>query len=89
MARIETERNGAVMTLINNDPATRNSLVEEFYLGANEALRQAEAQLSMASADRDSASAEYDSQNAQLERIRTLTGRGAGSASALQDHLMP
>ena len=49
------------------------------------ALRQAEAQLSMASADRDSASAEYDSQNAQLERIRTLTGRGAGSASALQD----
>lgn len=43
MARIETERNGAVMTLINNDPATRNSLVEEFYLGANEALRQAEA----------------------------------------------
>ncbi|MEN0654353.1 MULTISPECIES: efflux RND transporter periplasmic adaptor subunit [Hyphobacterium] len=49
------------------------------------ALRQAEAQLAMATADRDAASAEYDSQNAQLERIRTLTGRGAGSTSSLQD----
>lgn len=49
------------------------------------ALRQAQAQLDMATAERDSASAEYDSQNAQLERIRTLTGRGTGSASALQD----
>lgn len=49
------------------------------------ALRQAQAQLGMATAERDSASAEYDNQSAQLERIRTLTNRGAGSASALQD----
>ncbi|MAL10201.1 MAG: hypothetical protein CMF74_11115 [Maricaulis sp.] len=49
------------------------------------ALRQAEAQLAMASAERDAASSELDSQRAQLERIRTLTNRGTGSASALQD----
>ncbi len=47
MARVEIERDGAVVTLVNNDPASRNSLVEEVYLGLTEALGLAEADASI------------------------------------------
>ncbi|RAI04124.1 enoyl-CoA hydratase [Acuticoccus sediminis] len=43
MARVETHQDGAVLTLVNNDPASRNSLVEEVYVGLTDALKAAEA----------------------------------------------
>lgn len=43
MARTETHRDGAVLTIVNNDPATKNALSAEFYVGAFEALKAAEA----------------------------------------------
>ncbi|WP_075222573.1 oxepin-CoA hydrolase, alternative type [Acuticoccus yangtzensis] len=43
MARVEVDRNGPVLTLVNNDPASRNSLVPEVYLGLTDALGLAEA----------------------------------------------
>ncbi len=36
--RILIERDGRVLTITNNDPATRNSLSPEFYLGLREAI---------------------------------------------------
>ena len=47
MARIETSRDGAVLTVVNNDPATRNALSVEFYDGAREVLQAAEADASV------------------------------------------
>ncbi|UOM33223.1 oxepin-CoA hydrolase, alternative type [Acuticoccus sp. I52.16.1] len=47
MARVEVERDGAVLTIVNNDPATRNSLVPEVYLGTTDALKAAEADASV------------------------------------------
>ena len=39
--RILIERDGRVLTITNNDPATRNSLSPEFYLGLREAVDEA------------------------------------------------
>lgn len=69
-----------------DDPVEQGRLLARIDPAPFEAeLRQAEAQLAMAAAERDSAAADFDQQTAQLERIRTLTNRGTGSASALQD----
>lgn len=69
-----------------DDPVEAGDLLARIDPAPYEAeLRQAQAQLAMSTAERDSASAELDSQRAQLDRIRTLTNRGTGSASALQD----
>ena len=41
MGRIELSRDGAVLTVVNNDPATRNSLSWDFYEGFREAVEKA------------------------------------------------
>ena len=41
MGRIETRRDGGVLTVVNNDPATRNSLSWEFYDGFRDAVEKA------------------------------------------------
>lgn len=43
MARILTSRAGAVLTVVNNDPATKNALSWEFYDGFRETIETAEA----------------------------------------------
>lgn len=43
MARVETDRQGAVLTVVNNDPQTRNALSKDFYIAFNDVLKQAEA----------------------------------------------
>ncbi|WP_420391494.1 oxepin-CoA hydrolase, alternative type [Acuticoccus sp.] len=47
MARIEQQRTGSVLTLVNNDPATRNSISADFYVGMREALTAADADRSI------------------------------------------
>jgi len=39
---IETSRSGAVLTVVNNDPASRNALSPEFYKGFREVIEEAE-----------------------------------------------